>query len=295
MPVPPLDRFQRWFQTIVMHPQGIVAGAASEEARTLAGDSTGSIEDFVTRSSRLTAVERLQVYGNAYFGRLLECLQDEFPAVRHAVGDDAFSAFVFGYLQSHPSHSYTLARLGESFPRYLHDTRPAADPESSESDSWTDFVVELARLERIYSEVFDGPGMEDAPRIDTHALLALPQDQWGDVRLIAAPCLRVVEFAYPVDDYAAAVRHKESPEVPPQESRRLAVYRSEFVVRRLPLTAPEHAVLSALASGQTLAESIESALAAGVAPDELQAGLRDWFALWTSLGFFDRAELAARH
>ena len=76
------------------------------------------------RSKRRTSVERLEVYANAYYARLLECLRDEFPALLHAVGEEVFDGLAFGYLQAYPSTSYTLSNLSRNFARFLEETRP---------------------------------------------------------------------------------------------------------------------------------------------------------------------------
>ena len=81
----------------------------------------------VTRSQSLTSTERLQIYANAYFARLFECLHEEFPALLHALGEETFDAFAFGYLQQYPSRSYTLAELGRNFAAYLAEVRPRGE------------------------------------------------------------------------------------------------------------------------------------------------------------------------
>jgi hypothetical protein len=285
----PLDRVQRWFQAVILHPNGIAAGVESDEAR--AEIDAPSADALVTPSTRLTAIERLQVYGHAYFARLLECLQDEFPAFRHAVGDEAFHAFVFGYLQAYPSRSYTLSQLGARFPQYLAETEPTEAEGAALGGLWTRFVVDLVRLERLYSDVFDGPGMERETLLQPGDLLAIPPDRWGDVRLVPAESLRVVEFAFPVDEYAAAVRRKEEPDFPEPAPRWLAIYRANYIVRRQTLTEPEYHLLRALAESRPLAEAIGAAVDHGASTETLADDLRAWFTDWTSRGFFRRVQL----
>ena len=84
----------------------------------------------IGRSRNLTAAERMGIYANAYYARLLECLASFFPVLQKALGADVFESFAFEYLQHYPSKSYTLDRLGESFARFLEETRP--EPEEGE-------------------------------------------------------------------------------------------------------------------------------------------------------------------
>src|SRR5216684_3124215 len=122
-----INRLQRWFQTVITHANGADSGASSEEAQRLIQLRPGQLEKVITRSRALTAAERLAIYANAYHTRLLECLGEVFPMMKRTLGDEAFDSFAFGYLQEYPPRSYTLNELGRHFPRYLEDTRSAAD------------------------------------------------------------------------------------------------------------------------------------------------------------------------
>lgn len=92
------------------------------------------VEGVLARSNVLGPLDRLAVYGHAYFARLLDCLREEYPVLKHALGDEAFDAFATGYLQEHPSRSYTLFELGAKFPDFLRDTRPAAETADGHPD-----------------------------------------------------------------------------------------------------------------------------------------------------------------
>ena len=159
---------------------GIVSGIETDEAQRQVHVSPEDIEQVITRSRQCTSLERLQIYGNAYYARLIECLQDEFPALRHALGDETFDAFALAYLQDCPSRSYTLSKLGTEFPRFLRETRPLDIPPES---NWPEFLVDLATLERTYSEDFDAPGPERLTLLRSEDLLAIPSERWPDARL----------------------------------------------------------------------------------------------------------------
>lgn len=320
-----LDRIQRWLQSVIMHPDGVVAGINSDDARGQIDVSTDDVEHVIRCSSSQTSLERLNVYANAYYARLLECLRSEFPALAHALGEDLFNGFAFDYLQSYPSQSYTLAKLGENFPRYLRETRPA----DAEYPGWPDFLIDLAALERLYSEVFDGPGVEGRPLLSTDDPRAIPPERWPEAVLKPVPCLRLAAFDFPVHEYASAVRKglpaaersdpaAESPEsslpIPGPQPTWLVVTRRDFVVRRMPVTRPQYVLLEALVEGEPVGEAIQRAAEAreqesGVRsqpPDHqatspradqptnletLAADLQRWFRDWSAAGFFESVEL----
>ncbi len=283
-----LDQIQKWMQSVITHPEGVVAGVKSAEARAEISVTPASVEKVVERSQSLSSLERLQIYGNAYYTRLVECLRDEFPASAHAMGEEAFDAYAMGYLQSYPSQSYTLAQLGKNFPAFLEEIRPQTvdDPYAL---SWP-FFIELARLERIYSEVFDGPGLEGEPPLSAESLQKIPPEVWTEVRLIPVPSFRLAKFSFPVHDYISRVRREESPPVPGPAETFLAINRREFVVRRSPLNATQYELLSNLVAGHPLGEAISITLEnTGADFDVLAGSLQSWFQDWTSWQFFAQA------
>lgn len=279
---PPLDLLQRWMMAVMTHPGGIVAGVESDIARQSIDVPLQQLDQMILPSARCTSVERLAVYGNAYFARLLECLEAEFPAVQLAVGRDAFYAFVQGYLQTYPSSSYTLNMLGARFPEYLAETRPAA----TEPDPWSTFVVELAQLERLYADVFDGPGEEELSPFSTTSLETTPPDQWGKLRLAPSPSLRLCRSQFPVHEAVTAARRGESVHCEPRPTW-LVVSRRDYVVRREAVSELQWTLLQELQSGRTIEEAIERALERSMASiEDLAQGLHAWFRHWAAAGYF---------
>jgi hypothetical protein len=292
-----LAQIQRWLQAVITHPDGVEAALSSPEARAEIDVTPERVEDVVDPSQRRTSIERLEVYANAYYARLLECLRDEFPALLHAAGEEVFDGLSFGYLQSYPSHSYTLGELSRQFTQYLEETRPCDDEESDGSPSWPDFMIDLARLERCYSEVFDGPGAERLTLLGPSDVRDLAPEVWVRARLATVPCLRLLSLRYPVHEYATAVREKRDPELPDPQPTWLAVSRINYVVRRWTLTRVQFELLDALILGETVGSAIERAarlaVESGESIDRLADNLRDWFAEWSSAGFFRAIELDA--
>lgn len=279
-----LDVIQRWMQAVIVHPDGVAAGIESAAAQSAVNVTADQIEQVIGRSSSQTSIERLEVYANAYRARLLEVLVGEYPALVHAIGEEAFVELANGYLEAHPPGSYTLAALGHFFPGYLAKSRPARE---GDQPDWADFLIDLARLERIYSEVFDGPGIEQITAMSIDEIQILSVDVWLKSQLIPAPCLRLATFDFPVHEYATEVRCQRRPDPPPAQMTRLAITRREFVVRRVGLSEAEFNVLSALITGQTISQALESLLQTTAHPAELTPDdVRQWFRNWTAARYF---------
>lgn len=289
-PVDPteLARIQQWMQSVITHPDGVEAGIESPATRTLLDIASDQVEDLICRSVAQTSIERLHVYANAYFARLLEVLDSEFPALVHALGTELFQDFAFGYLQQYPSQSYTLGDLSAKFPEYLAHTRPPREPEEAEPD-WADFLVDLATLERTYSEVFDGSGVEGQRLLQADNLREIAPDSWLRVRLVPVPCLKLLTLRFAVHEYATAVRRQENPSLSAPSPTWLVVTRRDYVVRRVAVDETEFAALAVLVGGGTIADSLEAAENRWTGNfDQLASEIQRWFRDWSAAGYFQR-------
>jgi hypothetical protein len=288
-----LGQIQRWMQAVIMHPAGVAEGIAATAARRHIDVGPDETETVVTRSRALTTLERLAIYGYAYSARLLECLREEFPVLKHALGEDLFDAFAVEYLEQYPSRSYTLFQLGANFPRFLAETRPDREEERSTAPSWPDFLIDLATLERTFNEVFDGPGMEGEPPLAPDALRDVSPERLLEARLPVVPCFRLLALRYPVHHYFTAVRRRQDADPPGPAETWLAVTRRRYVVRHYELSSPAYHLLHALRAGESLGQAIRQAVEAGGPDlDRLPANLWTWFHDWSAEGFFRAVELA---
>ncbi len=291
---PELSVVQRWFQAVVTHPKGIDEGVESNQARDLIPLSRAELEQIVTRSGRVSARDRLAIYANAYYARLIECMGNSFPILKRTLGDESFNGFAFGYLHQYPSGSYTLSRLGTRFAVYLDETRPdrsaSEQRDETSATNWPDFLVDLATLEWTIDEVFDGPGVEGRQTLQTENLLAIDPERWGDVVLQTVPCLRLLKFRYPVSAYYTEMRQTEEGRdtlIPGPRETYLAVTRRGYVVRRHPLNRVQYDLLLAIQQGYAVGEAIANAsLLSDLDDDSFARELQEWFRNWTESQFF---------
>ncbi len=282
---PKLSDVQRWMMAVITHPDGVKEGANAQEAQRWIDVGAGNLESVVTRSRQLSASERLAIYGNAYYARLLECLGEVYPVLKRTLGDEVFDGFAFDYLQNHPSRSYTLNHLGGTFPDYLRETRPASG-EEGDAD-WADFLIDLARLEWTIYDVFDGPGLEDQAEMALPDFQRMDPSAWLELTFQTAPCLRLLRFDYPVNDHYSQVRSSEGEltlDFPERGRHFVAISRRDFIVRRYPLSEAQFVLLHALSEGATLGEALERVLdtAGDEANPALVQDLSGWFRNWSA-------------
>lgn len=284
-----LDRVQRWMQAVVSHPDGIIDGADAEEARSLIAAGAGNLESVVTRSRKLSAADRLAIYGNAYYARLIDCLGEVFPILKRTLGEEVFNGFGFGYLQNYPSKSYTLHHLGEHFLDYLDETRP----QDEGSAAWTSFLIDLARLEWTIYEIFDGPGLERGDPFQLPDFLQLSRGNLLEVRIQTAPCLRLLTVNFPVNDHYTSVRNTDDEldlAFPDPQRQYLAISRRDYIVRRYELNASQHTLLGALQDGLALGDALERCLDVAEQSEnddvDLERDLSVWFRNWSAEACF---------
>jgi hypothetical protein len=296
---PALRDLQGWLQTVIRHPGGVAAAVDSREARSWLSVAPGALDDVVRPSASMTAEQRLALYARSYQLRLLECMRELHPALHYALGPMLFDDFTLDYLQANASTSYTLFELDRGFADHLRATRPElADGE----EPWPSFLVDLARLERLFLEVYDGPGVEAVetgpaapanrwhrPRCDVNLLAKhgwslsvgsgeLPAELppgWAEATVCVVPCLKLLVSPYPVGRYLLAVRGNEQPTLPPPQPCFLVLNRRGYTVVLHELEADAYHLLDALVTGAPLAQA---AAGAGIALVEAWQAIRNWAA-----------------
>ena len=83
-------------------------------------DSLQEASHFIAPSKALNPLERIQIYHQQYWWRLLKCLQQNFPTVTRLFSTESFDQeLAVPYLAAHPPSHWALSRLGETFPQWL--------------------------------------------------------------------------------------------------------------------------------------------------------------------------------
>lgn len=245
-----LREVQKLFYDLATAPTGVAAGLAER------GLGAADLETLVRGDQRLSAVERLDVYANMYFYRILDVLRDEYPRVVVAVGEVAFHDLVTDYLLAHRPRHPSLRAAGAWLPGYLQ-----AHPLGS---AWP-WLPGLALLERTHRELFDGA---DAPVLMADTLRELPPEAFVGlaVRLIPTHALIEVPFALSTiwENLAAGDRAE-----PDTRRESLLVWRQGIEVRhRVVDDVGEAAMLALAAGGATMGELCEKMISLGPADQE---------------------------
>lgn len=266
-----LKAAQTWFANAITTPESRPDPVGAEE-----------IDHALTPGPRSSARDRLEVYRRAYHARLVECLADDYPALRAAFGVEAFEALCRDYVAFHPSTGPNLNWFGQHMSEFC-SSHPRLEPNA--------FAADLAALEWAIVEVIHAP---NAAALTLGGLGVLPATAWADARLRTTPASRLLWHRHPVNAYFQAFRDGGNPAIPSAEASWTVVYRNGLTVWRMTLTEAMFDLLSALASGETLGAALAGAAASLSDVSEEQAGQRvtRWFREWVSSGLFSGVEVA---
>ncbi len=271
-----LEALERWMQVLVTHPDGPHTGEASPEARAAIA---ATIPDVFLPSRELTSEERVGVYAEMYFARLIEVLEEEFPALTHLLGRDCAHELFRAYVSAHPSRHYSLNVLGKQLERFVRDEAEAFEPRA--------FAVELTRLERALQDVFDAP---ECTSLSADAIAAVPQDCWARARLVPIPAFALFAFEHPVNAWYQAFKDGAPHPVPGPQPSWVAVFRQDGRVWRMDLSRAQHGILAALTAGQALEPALLALARAGHDLAAIAPELQGWFRTWAAEGFFAHVE-----
>jgi len=272
---PDLGRTQRLFWDVVVAPEGAAAGLAA-----LAPANRAAARGLLRERPGMTSVERLDVYANMYFFRILDALKQDFPGVLALVGADEFHNLITDYLIVHPSRHYSLRYAGQELPAFARDHRLSqAHP----------YLADVAALEWAMLAAFDAV---DTPVLDAAALARVAPEVWGALRFELSSSLHVLDFDYPADriwqDTQAGIAIESA-----AAATQVRVWRREMRVYHRAIDAAEREALRALRAGATFADVCALLAPANTDPQVAAAAVFGLVRIWLGDGILAGANVAS--
>jgi hypothetical protein len=299
-----LLEFQRTMARAVMQPMSgrdTMKHEAYYEANRETYCENRDAVALVKPNSRLSSVERLDIYRRSYWSRVLDAFSEDFPGVRALLGAKRFDRLRLRYMADCPSESFTMRNLGKHLTAWMERNPTLAGANYG-------IALDMARLEWAQVESFDAAEHKPLSPADVAALTP-------ESRLRLQPHLRLIEVWHEVDALLIAVRQAaqrnggrrrgagqkriagaKSAALSAALSANtaaisvpvyLAVHRFELVVHYKRLDAEKFRLMSALAKGECIADAAE--IAYGESPltaEECQQHIQRSFALFAALGWF---------
>ncbi|KTD24721.1 Uncharacterized protein conserved in bacteria [Legionella lansingensis] len=211
------------------------------QAYLLNGQPT--IENHVIHSAKVSAAKRLDIYGDAYRSRLLECLASNYPVFKRYIGPELFEEIGNTYIEQYPSSYRSIRWYGDNFSHYLEQNQPKTHS----------YLAELAHFEWCLNLAFDAA---DADVLTVQEMAAVPPESWADMTFTLHPSLQQLNFFWNVAPIWQAVANEQVPDKPVRNAKQKSwgVWRSNYTSRFYSLADDEAWALAATMRGANFGE-----------------------------------------
>ncbi|HVN91523.1 MAG TPA: DNA-binding domain-containing protein [Candidatus Binataceae bacterium] len=208
-----LEELQRLIYRLVVAPNGVGEGLTLEESLP-----DGGLEAVIIGDDRLSAEQRLDIYANAYFYRLLDVFKEDFPATLAVLGETDFHNLITGYLVEYPPAEPSVAHAGQHLADFIrqHPLQKRAT-----------FLADLATLERALIESFCASDMDP---LDATAMHTIGPEEWPSLQMRLHPASQLLELDHTIEPLMRSVERGESWSYPPRKAETILVWRRDTQV-----------------------------------------------------------------
>jgi len=216
---------------------------------------------------------RWAIYSSGYVARLVEALENDYPAIRRILGEGPFGSLTARYVRRFPPRSFDIGRAGERLSTFLED-----DPLASELR----FLPDLARYEWSLAEAFVAA---DSVPLAWSELAALGPEAVADATFRLRPGTTLIRSSWPLlalwgakdlADQDVSILLEGSPST-------VLVHRNGLEVRQRLVGEADTRFLEAASHGQRLSELLR-----GAADETEAAELVERLRLWVVSELFER-------
>jgi len=226
-----------------------------------------SVSDAIIEPGNMTVEQRLRVYRNGYYFRLVEILVGDFTVLHAIMGEAAFSAMARDYLDAYPSHHFSVRTVGCHLVAFLKNTKDC-DP----------CYRELAAFEWALNQALFAREM---PVLTMEMLSTIPAEQWAEMHLHLHPSVQVIYCHYNTVARWQAISKEQTDKGTMQLPEPLyhMVWRHDDDACFFALTMEQYYVISALQQGQNftaLCETMMTHLAEDEVAPWVASTLQEW-------------------
>lgn len=267
---PDLASLQRWMKWAITEPHGLAAALASGAN----GEPEPRLLDVIVGTPALNRVDRLDIYAEAYFARIVDALAADFELSRKLLGERDFRRLIADYLMEHPSRVPCIGDVGAALPEFAKSHALAA------AYPW---LSDLAALERALIKAFYA---DDRPLLDPERLKLIPESSWESARIELDASVTLLTCDWPV---AAWWQRRDSLADDSEFVRLLStqtvlVFRENHVPMAIELTTAQTVLLQAFAAGHSFEAAMELFSREAASETGAEAALQSWFAAWVARG-----------
>lgn len=195
----------------------------------------------VKHQGGLPAMDRLNIYRDAYRWRLLEVMQDHFAQTHQYLGDELFNSEALAYIQAHPSEHHSLREYGQGWPDWLAHRYP------DDTD-----MADLSRLEWALRHAFDAANRRVLNLAD---LGQIPADAWETLGFELAAGSSVLRLGHAVGPLWQSLARDETPQAPVAAPTCVLVWRQGWQPHFRSLSDSEASAIEGLLAGHAFSEA----------------------------------------
>jgi hypothetical protein len=269
---PKMAALQAWFGKAIARPlpdvyEGNPLAVSAPAIRKQAAERLWS-------RGGLSGFDRLGVYNQQYWFRLITIMQQEYPCAVHLLGLRRFNDWAVRYLDAHPPASPFLTFLDAEFPAFMAKRYRGKNRKQ---------VLQAVAYERAFALAVDAPAGEP--------LRAVSPAEMMSVKIALAPHATPLELDWDFAAYRALCLQDESLEerFPLKRGKSFAIiYRdADHRMRQAAVSSPAYRVLREMRKPATLPQVFArlDGLLKKAEQSELVANLTAWFRDWTAMGW----------
>ncbi|MCH9627532.1 MAG: hypothetical protein S4CHLAM2_11730 [Chlamydiales bacterium] len=267
---------QKWFGALISQP---LQEDHKIAAQTPFGtDVKQEAKKYIAPSPTLAPFQRIELYHQQYWWRLLNCLQENFPLLARLYGYTNFNQSIgVPYLTAHPPNHWGLFQLGQTLPNWLREER------------FSDLDCDAASIDAAAQRAFWVGGAEPVD------FTTLSEKEILSKKLTLQPHVKLFKLGGDLFTFRTTVLKEEVgywednpfPEVKEGHSYFVLYRNLENEVRWKELSFGEFRLLSYFNQGTTIQKACEKLeQKGGKACAEAEELLPLWFREWTFLKWF---------
>lgn len=277
---PSLYELQLWMKWIVTDPRG-VRDALTDPfpsdrpylERYTSPDKNALY--WVADDRSLDASNRLEIYAEAYFTRLLDSMKSDFPITFRVLGEVSFQKLISDYLKKHPSKTTNIGEIGKNLPNFISNYDDLNE---------APFLAPLAEMEWFMIESFYA---QNTRFLNPSILSSVSDEDLAVAEFKLAPFVYLIESEWTLDQFSKwrneSLKIDERYFEPLTERKGYLICRENGHVMVEELSAPGLFILHKLKSGENLISTLEHAQ--NIFFDfDIGSKIMTWFNEWVRRG-----------
>ncbi len=241
---------------------------------------------YIVPNEKMRPHQRIQIYNQQYWWRLLNTMHTNFPFVTRLFGYQAFNEEIsIPFLLDHPPSTWMLSYIGEQLPAWIKEKYKKSD---------SPLIQNAAMLDWAFTASYIAP---QSPLLDLSTL-----QQGGDpARFLSAtlylqPHIQLFKWDYNLIAFREKFMEKDVDYWTKQSFPKLSKLKGCFLLYRTigngisykEISSAEYDLLSLFKQGTTLEDAFGQVEKDEVLYNEVAANLQAWIQSWTQMGILSQ-------